>query len=65
MKILIKYNKKLSKWIVFLNNNVLFDMLILKINKKNYSIFFKNYFILLKILRQFGIKKSLKNMKEY
>ena len=65
MKILIKYNIKLSKWIIFIGNKVLFNISINKNILNNYSIFLNNYNTLLKILRQFGLKKPLKNKKEY
>ncbi len=66
MKIIIKYNIKLAKWTIFLNNKALFSLFILKNNKiNNYSIFFYNYLLLLKILRQFGLKKVIKNYNKY
>lgn len=65
MRIIIKYNLKLSKWIIFINDKVLFDIFINRNIVNNYSIFFKSYNALLKVLRQFGLKKPLKNKKEY
>lgn len=65
MRIILKYNHKLAKWTIFLNTKVLFSMFLLNNDNKNYSIFTYNYLILLKILRQFGLKKSIKNYKKY
>lgn len=68
MKILIKLNKKGYNWLVYIDNYLfltfsLKSKIILK--KKNYSKIFFNYFLLLKILRQFGLLKPLKNIKNF
>lgn len=65
MKIIIKYNIKLSKWIIFLNTKVLFSLKLNNDYSNKNSIFLSNYLILLKILRQFGLKKPVKNLKQY
>ena len=66
MKILIKFNKKGYNWTVYIDN-YLFLTYSLK-NKlffNNYSKVFYNYFMLLKILRQFGLLKPVKNLKKF
>lgn len=65
MKIIVKYNKKTTKWTIFIDNKVLFNSTIIIKKKNNYSIFLYNYLIILKILRQFGLKKPIKNCKQY
>ncbi len=65
MKIVIKFNKKLSKWMVLLDNNLIFSYFYINRNNKSYGLIFKSYLYLLKILRQFGLKKSIKNFKQY
>ncbi len=65
MKILLKFNKELSKWTIFIDKKVLLDFSLNKNIYNNYSIFLKSYNILLKILRQFGVLKALKNKKQY
>jgi hypothetical protein len=65
MKITIKFNYKLSKWFVFVNQTLFFSYTLSKIKRKYYSSIFKCYFILLRILRQFGLILPLKNIKDY
>lgn len=65
MKIIIKFNKRLSIWKVLLNNNIIFTYFYKNKNNINYSFIFKGYLYLLKILRQFGLKKPLKNIKQF
>lgn len=54
MKLSIKYNVKLSKWVVYINRIVIFNLITTKMICKNSSKFLYNYFILLRILRQWG-----------
>jgi hypothetical protein len=67
LKCNIIYNKKKDFWMVYINKYL---FLIIYINKNKYidakfsKLFFK-YLFLLKILRQFGLIKSLKNLKNY
>ena len=66
MKILIKFNKKGYNWTVYLDNYLFLTYSLKnKLFSNNHSKIFYNYFILLKILRQFGLLKSVKNLKEF
>jgi len=69
MKILIKYNKKKYKYIVRLNNKIFINFLNKKFiktkNLKNISLIIYNYILLIKLLRNFGLIKSLNNKKDY
>jgi len=66
--LLIKYNKKSYNWSIYINKYLFFTFFIKnknKINIKNFSRLSFKYLILLKILRAFGLIKSLKNFKDY
>jgi len=69
MKILIKYNKRKYKYTIKLNNKIFINFLIkklIKINKlENISLIIYNYILLIKLLRNFGLIKSLNNSKDY
>jgi len=69
MKILIKYNKKKYKYTVKLNNKIFINFLIKKFIKdnklQNISLIIYNYILLIKLLRNFGLIKSLSNSKDY
>jgi len=65
MKINIIYNKLKKVYIVKLDNRLLFNYYLKKNKKNNYSILNYNYFILLKILRIFGLMKPIYNKKDY
>lgn len=69
MKVLIKYNKKKYKYIVTLNNKIFINFLFKKFIKdnklKNISLIIYNYILLIKLLRIFGLNKSITNRKDY
>jgi len=67
MKVVISFNKKLLQWTILFDKIVIFSFLfsLSNTNEKNYSFIFKNYLKVLKLLRQFGLKKPLKNTKQY
>ena len=68
VKIFINYNKKSYNWVVYINRYLFLTFLIKNksniINKKC-SILYCNYLLLLKILRQFGLVKAIKNLSNY
>lgn len=67
-KLLIKYNKKPYNWTIYINNYLFLCFFINmknKINIKSFSKISFRYLVLLKILRTFGLVKSLKNFKEF
>jgi hypothetical protein len=65
MKIRIQYNKNKRIYIVKINNKLLFNYYLKKNKKNNFSYMNYNYNILLKILRIFGLTKSIYNYKDY
>jgi hypothetical protein len=69
MKILIKYNKKKYKYTIILNEKVFINFLIKKFIKtkklENISLVIYNYILLIKLLRNFGLIKSLNNKIDY
>jgi len=69
MKILIKYNNKKYKYAIKLNKKIFINFFIkkfIKINKlENISLIIYNYILLIKLLRNFGLVKSLNNTKDY
>ena len=69
MKILIKYNKKKYKYTVKLNNIIFINFFMKKFIKdnklQNISLIIYNYILLIKLLRNFGLIKSLSNSKDY
>ena len=69
MKISISYNKKNFKYLVKLNNVVFLVFLMKKFNSdtllKKISLIVYNYILLIRILRIFGLTKSLINKKDY
>lgn len=66
MKIAIKFNKKGYNWTVYIDNYLFLTYsLKKKLFSNNHSNIFNNYFMLLKILRQFGLIKPLKNIKKF
>lgn len=69
MKILIKYNKKKYIYIIKLNNKVFINFLVKKFIKtkklENISLIIYNYILLIKLLRNFGLIKSLNNKKDF
>lgn len=68
MKLKIFYSKKTNNFIVKVKNQIFFTLLVnTKINKirKKYSKTFNTYFYLLKMLRQFGFIKPIKNSKYF
>lgn len=69
IKISIKYNKKRNCFIVLLNKYVFLTHKNLKYKKnrkiKNISIVDYNYFLVLKILRLYGLKKPYFNYKDF
>jgi len=66
MKIVINYNKINSSYVVVLNNELFF---LYKFNIKNKIVSLSfidfNYLLLLRILRQFGFCKPLKNLIDF
>ena len=60
-----KYNKKKKNYIIKLNNNLLFNYYLKKNKKNKHSYINYNYYILLKILRIFGLIKPIYNYKDY
>ena len=69
MKVIIKYNKRKYKYLIKLNNKIFINFIIkkfIKINKlENISLIIYNYILLIKLLRIFGLTKSLNNSKDY
>jgi hypothetical protein len=69
MKVIIKYNKKKYKYLIKLNNKIFINFIIkkfIKINKlENISLIIYNYILLIKLLRIFGLIKSLNNTRDY
>jgi len=69
MKVIIKYNKKKYKYLIKLNNKIFINFIIqkfIKINKlENISLIIYNYILLIKLLRIFGLIKSLNNTIDY
>lgn len=69
MKIYIKYNSKKFKYIIKIDNKIFINFIIKKfINKnklKNISLLVYNYILVIKLLRIFGLNKSLINKKDY
>jgi hypothetical protein len=65
MKIFILFNIKRDGWLIYINQNIFLTIL----NKKKYifkvSKNLNNYNYILKILRQFGLIKLIKNNKNY
>lgn len=69
MKILIKYNKKKYTYIIKINNKVFINFLLKKFIKtkklKNISLIIYNYILLIKLLRNFGLIKTLNNKRDF
>jgi len=70
LKLVIKYNKKKNIWLTFLDKYLFITLKVGNIGYINniniiYSKIFIKYFILLKILRQYGLIRSIKNLKKY
>ena len=71
LKLIIKYNKKKNIWLTFINKYLFITLKVGNnigyINNVNikYSKIFIKYFLLLKILRQYGLIRSIKNLKKY
>lgn len=65
MRLSIKYNTKSSMWIVYINKIMFFNLKVTRKICKFLSKFLHSYFILLKILRQYGLKKAIKNIKNF
>jgi hypothetical protein len=65
MKIKIQYNKKKKVYIVKLDKKLLFNYYLKKKRNNNYSFVNYNYYILLKILRIFGLIKPINNLKDF
>jgi len=66
MKVTINYNKTNSNYFIMLNKELFY---LYKVGNKNNMVFLSlidlNYFLLLRILRQFGFCKSLKNLIDF
>lgn len=59
MKLNIILKKKKLKYIILINNLILFKFKLNKIRNINISLVIYNYIILMKILRIYGLKKPL------
>jgi len=65
LKINIKYIKNKKIFLVFISNFLIYTYKLKKISYKNLGIIITNYLLLLRILRQFGLIKTLLNKSEY
>lgn len=67
LNIIIKYNLLLNTWILYINKYLFRIFLFTNYNYLNnfLSIYNIKYFLLVKILRQFGIIKPIINIKDY
>jgi hypothetical protein len=61
----INYKKKNKYFYIKIKNKLLFIFYIKKINNNNISILSYNYYLLLKILRNFGLLNPIYNKKNY
>ena len=65
LKINIKYIKNKKIFLVFISNCLIYTYKLKKVSYKNLGIIITNYLLLLRILRQFGLIKTLLNKLEY
>jgi hypothetical protein len=65
MKFYIRFNKKINSWLIYINKNIFLTFLNKRINYNKYSNNINNYYYLLRILRQIGLIKKIKNNKNY
>jgi hypothetical protein len=65
MKFYIRFNKKINSWLIYINKNIFLTLLNKRINYNKYSNNINNYYYLLRILRQIGLIKKIKNNKNY
>jgi hypothetical protein len=69
MEILINYNNIKSSYFIKMNKDIFFFFKLVRINSNNKlnstSLINYNYFLFIRILRQFGLCKSLKNLVDY
>lgn len=65
MNLSIIYKKRKLKYIILINNVILFKFKLSKITNINISLVIYNYIILMKILRIYGLKKPLRKINNF